>query len=99
MNRLLMGDVGSGKTVVALSAALLAVENGFQAMLAAPTEILARQHYITISNMLDGLPVKTVLATSSTLRKKSERDAVLSAIASGEYKIIAGTLALIEERV
>jgi ATP-dependent DNA helicase RecG len=99
MNRLLMGDVGSGKTVVALSAALLAVENGFQAMIAAPTDILAQQHYFTISKMLEGLPVEAVLATSATFRKKSEREAALTKIENGGYKIVVGTHALIEERV
>jgi ATP-dependent DNA helicase RecG len=99
MNRMLMGDVGSGKTVVALSAALLAVENGFQVMIAAPTEILAEQHYLTISNMLGGLGVKTVLAVSSTLRNKTAREKILSGIKSGEIKIITGTHSLIQDRV
>ncbi|MCL1971426.1 MAG: ATP-dependent DNA helicase RecG [Endomicrobia bacterium] len=99
MNRMLMGDVGSGKTVVALSAVLLAAENGFQSMIAAPTEILAEQHFLTISNMLDGLGVKTVLATSSTLKKKSEREKILSDIESGQTQIVIGTHALIEDRV
>ena len=57
MNRLLQGDVGSGKTIVALMSALIAVDNGFQTCLMAPTEILARQHYATLTRLLDGLPV------------------------------------------
>ncbi|MCL2144944.1 MAG: ATP-dependent DNA helicase RecG [Endomicrobia bacterium] len=99
MNRMLMGDVGSGKTVVALSAVLLAAENGFQSMIAAPTEILAEQHFLTVSNMLDGLNIKTVLATSSTLKKKSDRENILSGIESGQTQIVIGTHALIEDRV
>jgi ATP-dependent DNA helicase RecG len=99
MNRMLMGDVGAGKTVVALSAILLAVENGYQAMIVAPTEILAEQHYLTISNMLSGLNVKIVLATSSTLKKKKERNEILSGLESGEVKIAVGTHSLIEERI
>ncbi|MCA6070825.1 MAG: ATP-dependent DNA helicase RecG [Endomicrobium sp.] len=99
MNRMLMGDVGSGKTVVALSAALLAVENGYQTMIVAPTEILAEQHYLTILNMLEGLDVKIVLATSSTLKKKSEREKILAGFADDDIKIAIGTHALIEDRV
>jgi len=98
-NRMLMGDVGSGKTVVALSAVLLAAENGYQSVILAPTEILAEQHYLTISNMLKGIGVKTVLATSSTLRKKSDRKKILSSIASGEAAVVMGTHALIEDRI
>lgn len=71
MNRLLQGDVGSGKTLVALMTALLAFDNGFQASLMAPTEILAIQHYNTIVKMLTGLGVKVALLTGST--KKAER--------------------------
>ncbi|MDR2191575.1 MAG: ATP-dependent DNA helicase RecG [Endomicrobium sp.] len=99
MNRLLMGDVGSGKTVAALSAALLAVENGFQAMIAAPTDILAQQHYFTISNMLDGLPVNIALATSQTLKNKKEREEILFGIENGRYQIVVGTHSLMQERV
>ncbi|MDR3307115.1 MAG: ATP-dependent DNA helicase RecG [Endomicrobium sp.] len=99
MNRILMGDVGSGKTVVALSAILLATENNYQAMIVAPTEILAEQHYLTISNMLSGLDVKIVLATSSTLKKKSERDKILSSLKNGEIKIAIGTHSFMEERI
>jgi ATP-dependent DNA helicase RecG len=99
MNRMLMGDVGSGKTVVALSAILLAVENDYQTMIVAPTEILAEQHFLTISSMLSGLDLKIVLATSSTLKKKKERDKILSSIEKGEVKIVIGTHSLMEERI
>ncbi|MCL2335160.1 MAG: ATP-dependent DNA helicase RecG, partial [Endomicrobia bacterium] len=99
MNRMLMGDVGSGKTVVSLSAVLLAAENGYQSMIAAPTEILAEQHYLTFKNMLEGLNVKIALATSATLKKKSERERILAEISSGEAMIVVGTHSLIEERV
>jgi ATP-dependent DNA helicase RecG len=99
MNRMLMGDVGSGKTVVALSAILLAVENNYQSMIVAPTEILAKQHYLTISNMLSGLDVKIVLVTSSTLKKKSERDRIFSDLKDGQIRIAIGTHSLIEERI
>ena len=75
MNRLLQGDVGSGKTAVALCAMLLAVENGYQAALMAPTEILAEQHYLTFKRILKGLPVNVAVLTSSTkaAAKKSEK--------------------------
>jgi len=99
MSRMLMGDVGSGKTVVALSAILLAVENGYQTMIAAPTEILAEQHFLTISNMLNKLNVKTALVTSSALKKKKEANEIISGIESGETKIVIGTHALIEDRI
>ncbi|MDR2427102.1 MAG: ATP-dependent DNA helicase RecG [Endomicrobium sp.] len=99
MNRILMGDVGSGKTVVALSAVLLTCENGFQSMIAAPTEILAEQHFLTISNMLAGLDINIVLVTSSTMKKKTEREKILSASEKGSALIIIGTHALMEERI
>jgi ATP-dependent DNA helicase RecG len=99
MNRMLMGDVGCGKTVVALSAIVLAVENNYQAMIVAPTEILAKQHYLTISNMLSGLDVKIGLVTSSTLKKKSQRDKILSSLKDGQIKIAIGTHSLMEERI
>ena len=66
MNRLLQGDVGSGKTLVALMSMLLAVDNGFQACMMAPTEILARQHFATITRMLEGMDVKTAVLTGSS---------------------------------
>ncbi|MDR0820024.1 MAG: ATP-dependent DNA helicase RecG [Endomicrobium sp.] len=99
MNRMLMGDVGCGKTVVALSAVLLAVESGYQSMIVAPTEILAEQHYLTVSNMLAGLSVKVVLATSSTLKKKSEREKMSAGFENGDIKIAVGTHSLIEDKI
>lgn len=97
MNRLLQGDVGSGKTLVGLLVMLLALDNGCQACLMAPTEILATQHYATISEFLKGMEVKVALLTGST--KKRERDKILPAIANGEIQIVIGTHALIEETV
>ena len=97
MNRLLQGDVGSGKTLVALMSMLLAVDNGFQACMMAPTEILARQHFATISRLLDGMPVHVAILTGAS--KAHERREALEGIASGEVHILIGTHALIEERV
>ena len=97
MNRLLQGDVGSGKTLVGLLVMLLALDNGCQACLMAPTEILATQHYATISEFLKGMDVKVALLTGST--KKRERDKILPAIANGEIQIVIGTHALIEATV
>lgn len=97
MNRLLQGDVGSGKTMVALMTMLLAVDNGFQACMMAPTEILARQHYATLSRLLGELPLKVAILTGSS--KAKERRAALEGIASGEVQILIGTHALIEDRV
>ena len=97
MNRLLQGDVGSGKTLVALMSMLLAVDNGFQACMMAPTEILARQHFATISRQLDGMPVRVAILTGAS--KARERREALEGIASGEVHILIGTHALIEERV
>ncbi len=94
MTRLLQGDVGSGKTVVAIAALLLAVENGYQGALMAPTEILAEQHQWTLSKFLGPLPVRSALL-SSRLPKK-EREAALAAIASGEIDLVVGTHALLE---
>ncbi len=102
MNRLLQGDVGSGKTVVALSALLLAVENGYQGVLMAPTEILAEQHYMNISCLLESL-IKcgkiriALLAGGGTASKK--RKGILARIQSGETNIIIGTHTLIQEGV
>ena len=95
MNRLLQGDVGSGKTLVALMSMLLAVDNGFQACMMAPTEILARQHYATVCKMLDGMDVKVAVLTGAS--KARERRASLEGIASGEVDILIGTHALIED--
>ncbi len=97
MNRLLQGDVGSGKTLVALMSMLLAVDNGFQACMMAPTEILARQHFATICRMLNGLPVRVAILTGAS--KSRERRVALEGIASGEVDILIGTHALIEDRV
>jgi len=99
MNRILVGDVGSGKTVVALSAVLLAVENGYQAMIIAPTEILAEQHYINIVSILSGVDVKTILITSSTLKNKIKREKMLLGFESDDIKIAVGTLSLVESRI
>ena len=97
MNRLLQGDVGSGKTLVALMSMLLAVDNGYQACMMAPTEILARQHFSTICRMLDGMEVKVAILTGAS--KTRERRETLEGIASGEVDILIGTHALIEDRV
>ena len=97
MNRLLQGDVGSGKTLVGLLSMLLAIDNHCQACMMAPTEILATQHYATIMGFLKDMDVKVALLTGST--KKKERDKILPAIASGEIQIVIGTHALIEETV
>ena len=97
MNRLLQGDVGSGKTVVALLSMLLAGDNGYQSCLMVPTEILARQHYATISKMCDGVPVRVAILTGTT--KTKERKEILAALEAGEIDILIGTHALIEDRV
>ncbi|MBI3289112.1 MAG: ATP-dependent DNA helicase RecG [Elusimicrobia bacterium] len=94
MTRLLQGDVGSGKTVVALSALLLAVENGGQAALMAPTEILADQHRATLDRFLAGLPVRVASLTSRV--PKVERAKILSKIRAGDVDIVVGTHALLE---
>jgi ATP-dependent DNA helicase RecG len=97
MNRLVQGDVGSGKTIVALLAMLMGVDNGFQACLMAPTEILAQQHFETISTYLEGLSVNVQLLTGSV--KGTARKKILENILSGETQILIGTHALIEETV
>jgi ATP-dependent DNA helicase RecG len=97
MNRLLQGDVGSGKTLVALMAMLIALDNGCQACLMAPTEILATQHFKTISRMLAGLPVDVALLTGST--KKSVRKGLHDNLQQGSLQILIGTHALIEDTV
>ena len=96
MNRLLQGDVGSGKTLVALMAMLLAVDNGFQACMMAPTEILANQHLATVKEFLKDMDVRVELLTGSTTKK--QRSALLPAVASGEVDILISTHALIEDR-
>ena len=97
MNRLLQGDVGSGKTVVALLTMLIAIDNGFQTCLMAPTEILANQHYETLVEMLKGIDVSIELLTGST--KTAQRKKIHEALASGELKILVGTHALLEDKV
>lgn len=97
MNRLLQGDVGSGKTVVALLSMILAVDNGYQACMMAPTEILARQHYATIVKMVGDIGLRVGVLTGTTRVK--ERRETLAALAAGEIDILVGTHALLEERV
>ena len=97
MNRLVQGDVGSGKTLVALMAMLIAIDNGFQACMMAPTEILAEQHLATIQEFLKGLDVKVELLTGIVKGKK--RKEVLEQLVTGEIDILVGTHALIEETV
>ncbi len=97
MNRLVQGDVGSGKTLVALMAMLIAVDNGFQAVMMAPTEILAEQHLATIQAFLDGLDVRVELLTG--IVKGKRRKDVLEGLANGDVNILVGTHAVIEETV
>jgi ATP-dependent DNA helicase RecG len=97
MQRLLMGEVGSGKTVVALHAMLRAVEHGLQAALMAPTETLAEQHFATIQRLLGGEPVPVALLTGSTPARR--RQDILGKLQSGELALVVGTHALIEEDV
>ncbi|MFT3982002.1 MAG: ATP-dependent DNA helicase RecG [Ferruginibacter sp.] len=97
MNRLLQGDVGSGKTMVALLSMLIAADNGFQSVLMAPTEILARQHFASIKEYAGDLPVGIGILTGST--KTKDRKPVLAGCADGSVKILIGTHAVIEEKV
>jgi ATP-dependent DNA helicase RecG len=97
MNRLLQGDVGSGKTIVAMMSMLLALDNGFQACLMAPTEILANQHYIGLSELAKPLGINIKILTGST--KTSERKIIHEALESGELHILIGTHALLEDKV
>ena len=97
MNRLLQGDVGSGKTLVALMTMLIAIDNGFQACIMAPTEILAEQHYATIKEFLKGIDVRVELLTG--IVKGKRRKQVLEALAVGDVKILVGTHAVIEDTV
>ncbi len=97
MNRLLQGDVGSGKTMVAQLSMLLALDNGYQSCLIAPTEILAQQHAIGISEALEPLGLHVALLTGSTTKK--QRQVILTALAEGEISIIIGTHALLEDDV
>ncbi len=97
MNRLLQGDVGSGKTMVALFTMLMALDNGCQACMMAPTEILANQHYNTISRQTEGLGIRVELLTGSL--KASQKKKIKSRLAAGEIDILIGTHALIEDDV
>ena len=97
MNRLLQGDVGSGKTLVALMSMLLAKDNGYQACLLAPTEILAEQHFATLRRMLGDLPVRVELLTGST--KAKDRTPLFEALEDGRVDILVGTHAVLEDNV
>jgi ATP-dependent DNA helicase RecG len=97
MNRLLQGDVGSGKTIVALLTMLLAIDNGYQACMMAPTEILAQQHFNSIIDLLKDLPVSIRLLTGST--KTAERKKIMNDLSAGDLQILVGTHAIIEEAV
>ena len=97
MNRLVQGDVGSGKTLVALMAMLIAVDNGFQACMMAPTEILAEQHLATIKDFLKGLNIRVELLTGIVIAKK--RKEILEGVVTGDVHILVGTHAVIEDTV
>ncbi len=97
MNRLLQGDVGSGKTLVALMSMLIAVDNGFQSCLMAPTEILAIQHFTTLTSFLKGMDVTIELLTGST--RKADRNRIHESLENGSLNILVGTHALIEDKV
>lgn len=97
MNRLLQGDVGSGKTIVAVMTMLLAIDNGYQACLMAPTEILANQHYTGIKELLDKIGISCALLTGSV--KQSARKVIHEQLESGELHILIGTHALLEDKV
>ncbi|HRH60995.1 MAG TPA: ATP-dependent DNA helicase RecG, partial [Chitinophagaceae bacterium] len=97
MNRLLQGDVGSGKTIVALLCMLLAADNGYQSCMMAPTEILAQQHYNSLQQLLGDMPIQIRLLTGST--KQKERKEILHLLAGGNLNFIVGTHALIEDAV
>ena len=97
MNRLLQGDVGSGKTLVALMSMLIALDNGYQACMMAPTEILAAQHYETVKQLLFGMDVRVELLMGSVKGKK--RDEILKGLLTGEVQILIGTHAVLENTV
>ncbi len=97
MNRLLQGDVGSGKTIVALMGMLIAADNGYQSCFMAPTEILARQHYNSLQSLLQNIPVTIKILTGSSSAK--EKREILQATISGEVTILTGTHAIIEDNV
>ena len=97
MNRLLQGDVGSGKTIVALMVMLIAADNGFQSCLMAPTEILAKQHFNSLKSMIGDLDISIGLLTGSS--KKAERSQLSEQLESGELDVLIGTHAVIEDKV
>ena len=97
MNRLLQGDVGSGKTLVALMSMLIAIDNGYQTCIMAPTEILANQHYQSITKLLEGIDIKIRLLTGSS--KKSLRKSIAESLLDRSLNILIGTHALLEENV
>src|SRR5690606_4480750 len=97
MNRLLQGDVGAGKTIVAFMTMLMALDNNFQACLMAPTEILATQHYIGLQELGEKINIKIALLTGST--KTKERNAIHQVLLDGSIQIIIGTHALLEDKV
>jgi ATP-dependent DNA helicase RecG len=97
MNRLLQGDVGSGKTMIALMAMLIAADNGFQSCLMAPTEILAQQHFISLTELLSEMPLEVAILTGST--KAAERRRILKGLAEDTIHFVVGTHALIEDPV
>ncbi len=97
MNRLLQGDVGSGKTIVALLCMLLATDNGYQSCMVAPTEILAKQHYYSLTELLKDMPVKVFLLTGST--KTKQRKIIAEGLQDGSIHILVGTHAIIEDTV
>jgi len=97
MNRLLQGDVGSGKTMVAVMTMLIAIDNGFQACIMAPTEILSEQHYANISRFIDGLGLRVELLTGSVKGKR--RESILKGLADGSVNILVSTHAVLEDNV
>lgn len=97
MNRLLQGDVGSGKTLVSVLSMLVALDNGFQATMLAPTEILANQHYQTVTELLEPMGVKVGLLTGSS--KSADRKVLHDALETGELQILIGTHAILEDKV
>ena len=97
MNRLLQGDVGSGKTLVALMSMLIAIGNGYQTAIMAPTEILANQHYDTLQEFTKGLPIRIELLTGSA--KKAQRTKIHNGLLNGEIDLLVGTHALLEDTV
>lgn len=97
MNRLLEGDVGSGKTVVSAMATLMVAKNGFQTVFLAPTEILAKQHFDSLKKMLEPFEIKVAILTGKT--KKSERNEILKEVKEGEIQVLVGTHAVLKEEI